>query len=133
MVHFSSMLEAPVKTKTQGTFTRYLGVALVVAGFTAAVADIFGWLSLRGSNVLLASGGAIAFGIILSTIGLVARLQETRENLGLAVELQSARRELIEALALSNSLAERIEKAGISEASSEHEVASDELDSDSNE
>lgn len=87
----------------------FMAAALLLCSASAMVLAWAGVLELNEANLLTASGGAMALGLILAAAGLFSSLQERREARALDAEFAAAEEELREALAESNEMATRFE------------------------
>ncbi|MBV8688332.1 MAG: hypothetical protein JOZ90_16745 [Alphaproteobacteria bacterium] len=90
----------------KGSIILLLIVATVLAS-GALVASVFKLVPLAEPNLLLASGGAIAFGIVLTAFGLHARILEAQEIRDFERRLSESDGNLVEALSVAERLSKR--------------------------
>ena len=88
-----------------------LGGVLAFAGVAAFAASVFGMIGVPEANLLLASGGAIALGLILVAASLFVRVREEDQVRLVDAQLFLAKQELKEALQLSGHLHQRFKSA----------------------
>ncbi|MBI3915858.1 MAG: hypothetical protein HY322_02475 [Betaproteobacteria bacterium] len=107
------MTEVTGIKEPRGAGVGVLGGILALAGVAGFVASVLDLIGLREANLLLASGGAMALGLIFVAASLFLRLREAHEARLLDAEFFLARRELKDALALSEKVRRRFEPTGV--------------------
>ncbi len=93
--------------------TGWAGAATAVAALVFFAASLFDLVPFDTANLLLASGGAMALGLILVAVALFARVQESREARSLDAQFLMAGREVNDALEASDRLEARIAASGL--------------------
>lgn len=107
-------MSKPVEAeRPSGGALNVVGVIGTLAGAAGFVASLLGVIELRQENLLLASAGAMALGLIFVTLSLVLRTKEAQEARLLDAQFLMAHEELENALTRSGKLEQRLKDAGI--------------------